>query len=225
VLTYRQLDDRSNRVARLLRAAGLRRGDHMAVLLANRPEWYEVVWGALRAGLYVTPVNFHLTAAEAGYIVADCGARALVVDADLAATVAAMGPDLAGMSTRLVVGSTGRGPDDRPGLEGFEGYEAALAAPPPLPIDDQCEGGWMFYSSGPTGRPKGIEPPLPKGPLGAPTPFGALLSGLYRITPDTVYLSPAPLYHAGPAGWTTLVQRFGGTAVLMGPFDAAEGLA
>ena len=231
VLTYRQLDDRSNRVARLLRAAGLRRGDHIAVLLANRPEWYEVVWGALRAGLYVTPVNFHLTAAEAGYIVADCGARALVVDTDLAATVAAMGPDLAdlpdlaGMSTRLVVGSTGRGPDDRPGLEGFEGYEAALAAHPAMPIDDQSEGGWMFYSSGTTGRPKGIEPPLPKGPLGAPTPFGALLSGLYRITPDTVYLSPAPLYHAGPAGWTTMVQRFGGTAVVMEHFDAEALLA
>jgi len=218
VLTYRQLDDASNRVARLLRAAGLVRGDHLAVLLTNRREWYEVVWGALRAGLYVTPVNWHLTAAEAGYIVADCGAKALVVDADLADTVAAIdAADLGRVSTRLAVGGE---------VAGFDAYEAAAAAQPASPIDDQAEGSWMFYSSGTTGRPKGVKPPPPsEGPLGAPTKFGRLLSGLYRVTPDTVYLSPAPLYHAGPAGWTTMVQRFGGTAVVMERFDPEDWLA
>ena len=222
-LTYRQLDDASNRVAHLLRAAGLVRGDHVAVLLANRREWFEVVWGALRAGLYVTPVNWHLTAAEAGYIVADCEAKALVVDADLAETVAAMHADLGNVTTRLVV--AGQIGGATPDLADFEPYERAIAAHPAAPIDDQSEGGWMLYSSGTTGRPKGVKPPLPEGPLGAPTRFGALLSGLYRFTPGTVYLSPAPLYHAGPAGWTTMTQRFGGTAVVMERFDPEDWLA
>lgn len=214
--TYRELDDASNRVAQLLRARGLQTGDHVAVLLQNRPEWYEVVWGALRAGLYVTPVNFHLTAAEAGYIVADCGARALFADADLAPTVAAMGADLEGVDVPLALGGD---------LPGFARYEDARDAHPPEPVGDECEGAWMFYSSGTTGRPKGVQPPLPASPLGTPLPFGSLLTGLYGFTADTVYLSPAPLYHAAPAGWTTMTQRIGGTAVVMERFDAAGLLA
>jgi acyl-CoA synthetase (AMP-forming)/AMP-acid ligase II len=242
VLTYHQLEDASNRVARLLRAAGLERGDHVAVLLTNRREWYEIVWGAMRAGLFVTPVNWHLTAAEAGYVVADCEAKALVVDAELADTAAAMDADLGAVTTRLVLTrsaaasapsgpcapstpSAPSGTDGTAGLPGFEAYETAVAAHPPTPIDDESEGAWMLYSSGTTGRPKGVKAGLPEGPLGAPSKFGALLSGLYRFTPDTVYLSPAPLYHASPAGWTTMTQRFGGTAVVMERFDPEDWLA
>jgi acyl-CoA synthetase (AMP-forming)/AMP-acid ligase II len=214
--TYRQLEDASNRVAQLLRARGLRTGDRVAVLLANCPAWYEVVWGALRAGLYVTPVNFHLTAAEAGYIVADCGACALVADAGLAGTVASMGADLDGVGTRLAVGGD---------LPGFEPYAEAVAAMPAEPIGDETEGSWMLYSSGTTGRPKGVKPPLRGDALGAPQPFASLLVGLYGFSESTVYLSPAPLYHAAPAGWTTMTQRLGGTAIVMERFDAEEWLA
>jgi long-chain acyl-CoA synthetase len=214
--SYGQLEDASNRVAQLLRSAGLRPGDHVAVLLTNRPEWYDVVWGALRAGLYVTPVNFHLTAGEAGYIVRDCGARALFADAALADTVAAMAGDLDGVALRVAVG----GP-----LDGFDDLGAAVAACPAVPIADEVEGTWMLYSSGTTGRPKGIKPPLRSAPLGAETPFGALLVGLYGFSTDTVYLSPAPLYHAAPAGWTTTTQRLGGTVIVMERFDAEEWLA
>src|SRR6266508_6686904 len=225
-LTYRQLEDASNRVARLLRASGLVRGDHVAVLLTNRREWYEVVWGAMRAGLFVTPVNWHLTAAEAGYIVVDCEAKALVVDADLADTVAGMDADLSAVTTRLVIaGAPGAAGGPATDLPGFEPYETAVAGHPATPIDEESEGAWMLYSSGTTGRPKGVKAGLPAGPLGAPSKFGALLSGLYRFTPDTVYLSPAPLYHAGPAGWTTMTQRFGGTAVVMERFDPEDWLA
>ncbi len=232
--TYREMEDASNRVAQLLRGAGLRTGDHVAVLLTNRVEWYDVVWGALRAGLYVTPVNFHLTAAEAGYIVRDCGARALFADVELADVVAAMGDDLAGVELRVAVGAlpdgirSGGGADglDHVGsMEGFVGLAAAVADLPAAPIADEVEGTWMLYSSGTTGRPKGIEPVLKRDPLGAETPFGTLLTGLYGFTADTVYLSPAPLYHAAPAGWTTMTQRLGGTAIVMEHFDAEDWLA
>jgi long-chain acyl-CoA synthetase len=214
--TYGELEEASNRVAQLLRSAGLRTGDHVAVLLTNRVEWYDVVWGALRAGLYVTPVNFHLTAAEAGYIARDCRAHALFADAELADTVAAMGGDLGGVGLRVAVGGD---------LDGFEDLATAVADHPAVPIADEVEGTWMLYSSGTTGRPKGIKPPLRRSPLGADTPFGSLLVGLYGFSADTVYLSPAPLYHAAPAGWTTMTQRLGGTAIVMERFDAEEWLA
>jgi acyl-CoA synthetase (AMP-forming)/AMP-acid ligase II len=214
--TYRELEDASNRVAQLLRSRGLRTGDRIAVLLVNGPAWYEVVWGALRTGLYVTPVNFHLTAAEAGYIVADCGARTLVADAGLAGTVASMGADLDGVGIRVAVGGE---------IPGFEPYADAVAAMPAAPVDGEIEGSWMLYSSGTTGRPKGVKPPLRGGPLGAPQPFASLLVGLYGFSESTVYLSPAPLYHAAPAGWTTMTQRLGGTAVVMERFDAEDWLA
>jgi len=213
--TYGELEAASNQVAQLLRSAGLRTGDHVAVLLKNRVEWFDVVWGALRAGLYVTPVNHHLTAAEAGYITSDCGARALFADAELAGTVRAMGGDLGGVGLRLAVGGH---------LESFDDLRTALAAQPVAPIGDEVEGTWMLSSSGTTGRPKGIKPPLPRNPIGADTPFGALLVGLYGFSPETVYLSPAPLYHAAPAGWTTMTQRLGGTVVVMERFDAEEWL-
>ena len=87
-LTYRELDARSNQIAHLLRSSGFEQGDHLAVLLPNRLEWYPITWAALRAGLYVTPVNWHLAAAEASYIVADCGARALFADAAFSDLVA-----------------------------------------------------------------------------------------------------------------------------------------
>jgi len=100
-----------------------------------------------------------------------------------------------------------------------------VAGQPLDAVPDECEGSWMFYSSGTTGRPKGIVPPAIGGRLGAPAPFTTLLTGLFGFTAETVYLSPAPLYHAAPAGWTTMTQRLGGTAVVMERFDPVEFLA
>ncbi len=209
-LSYAELDARSNRVAQHLRSAGLQVGDHLAVLLENRVEFLEVVWGGLRMGLYVTPINWHLSAEEAAYIVADCGAAALVASAALDDVVARVADAVAGPGRRLAVGGS---------VPGFDDYEAALGAQPPEPVEGQCEGTWMLYSSGTTGKPKGIKPPQVGGELGGPSSFVALASGLYGIGEGSVYLSPAPLYHAAPAGWTNAVQRLGGTVVLMDRFD------
>jgi long-chain acyl-CoA synthetase len=216
VRTYADLDATSNRLAQVLRARGLTTGAHLAVLVQNQPEFFETVWAAHRIGLYVTPINSHLTADEAGYIVADCDAKAIVATANLADAVAQMDRDLAAVSVRISVDGD---------LPGFERYEDVLAGVTPQPLADEREGGWMLYSSGTTGKPKGILPPLQEGDLGAPSMLTRLLGGMFGFTADVVYLSPAPLYHAGPAGWTTGTQRLGGTAVVMERFDPLELLA
>lgn len=207
--TYAELDDRSNRVAQLLRRHGLGVGDHVALLEGNSAEFFEVLWGALRSGVYVTPINWHLEPAEVAYIVDDCAASLLIGSADL---LAALGDDVAI-------------PADRRIAVGVD-YEDALASVPGEPVADECEGMFMLYSSGTTGRPKGIKPASVGQPLGqAASGFTALLSGLYGFGEGSVYLCPAPLYHAAPIGWSSGTHRLGGTVVAMERFDPLETLA
>ncbi|MCK9900218.1 acyl-CoA synthetase [Parafrankia colletiae] len=211
ILSYGELERRSNQVAHALRSSGLGVGSHLAVLMENRTEYFEVVWAALRAGLLVTPINWHLSAAEAGYIVADCGAAALVVSAARADVAA--GIDAPALKVRLAVG----GP-----VDGFDAYEEVVGAQPVSPVDDECEGNWMFYSSGTTGRPKGIAPASVGGPIGAADSFTGMVRFLYGGDESTRYLSPAPLYHAAPLAWATAVHRLGGTVIATERFDALE---
>jgi acyl-CoA synthetase (AMP-forming)/AMP-acid ligase II len=217
VRTYREIDEAAARLAVVLRERGLQTGDHLAVLLDNQPEFFDVVWAAMRTGLYVTPINWHLAAAEASYIIADCDATALIASARQAEIVAAMDDtDLAAVTTRIAVGGD---------IDGFERYEDVVEGVAPGPVPDERDGFWMFYSSGTTGKPKGILPPLVETDLGAKSFLTALVGGLFGFTADTVYLSPAPLYHAAPAGWTTGTQRLGGTAVVLERFEPVELLA
>ena len=218
-LSYRQLDEDSARLARLLRARGLHPGDHLAIFSENRPEFFVAMWAALRSGLYYTPINWHLNAEEAAYIAHDCEARAILVSADLAEVAAAMAPRTPRIETRLVCGAAGAPPP------GHECFEEALAAHPPEPLPDETEGMPMMYSSGTTGRPKGILPPLLGIRPGEPHPLASPASNLFGYSEDTVYLSPAPLYHAAPSVTSSIVQRFGGTVVCLERFDAAECLA
>ena len=206
-LTYRELDERSLRLAHVLQEAGLRTGDVVALLSDNRPEAYEVYWAAMRSGLYVTAVNHHLSADEVSYIVRDCGAKALVVSPAKADPAAALDVEV---GTRLT----------------FEGdYEEALRGASTEPLAEQPHGDDLLYSSGTTGRPKGIKPPLP--PIAVdepgyiyPTVFGAL----YGFDPETVYLSPAPVYHAAPLRFGGVIHALGGTLVMMEKFDAEGAL-
>jgi acyl-CoA synthetase (AMP-forming)/AMP-acid ligase II len=213
-LSYGVLEDRSLRLANALRSYGLVPGDHVALLLENRPEVFEIVWGALRCGLYVTPVNWHLTADEASYIIEDCGARVLFAGDEVAAvaTAAIRGRPVVGVA----VGAS---------QPGFNDYERVLELFPPTPDPGECEGAWMFYSAGTTGRPKGIKPQELGGALGAPVArsrVGAILGDRFGASAKSVYLSPAPLYHAAPAGWTTAFQRLGATVVITRSFDPVE---
>jgi long-chain acyl-CoA synthetase len=216
VVTYRKLDERSNRCARLFRSLGLRRGDAIALLLENRPEFFDLCWGAQRAGLYYTPISTHLKPDEIVYIARDCGARVFVSSRALAEVAGPAAERLPDLRARLSLGD----------VPGFEALEPALAAQPSGPIPDESEGAEMLYSSGTTGQPKGIHSPLPGDPIGTPTP---LLHGIqlppFGACADTVYLSPAPLYHSAPLRFTMALHRLGATVVAMERFDAAAALA
>ncbi|WP_055551452.1 AMP-binding protein, partial [Streptomyces kanamyceticus] len=211
-LTYGQLEERSLRLADHLRAAGLRRGDHLALLCDNDPRALEVYWAVMRSGLYLTAVNHHLSADEAAYIVRDCGAAALVVSGSLAELGAAV-IELAG-GPPLVLGL-----DDGT-------YDKALDAASTVPPARQPLGTDMLYSSGTTGRPKGVEPALPEGDVREqPTAYTLIFQAAYGFDEDSVYLCPAPVYHAAPLRFCGVVTATGGTVVLMDAFDAEGALA
>ncbi|SEG88642.1 Acyl-CoA synthetase (AMP-forming)/AMP-acid ligase II [Thermomonospora echinospora] len=216
-VTYRELDAASIRLARLLADRGLMFGDHVALLIDNTPAYFAAAWACQRSGLYWTPVNHHLTVDEAAYIVRDCGARALIAARTLdrpAWEIANAAPDV---EVRLICGG-GETPD------GFEDLDEAIAAYPAEERQGEREGYYMFYSSGTTGRPKGILPALTGDPFGTGLAIDHTLGGMFGFGDDTVYLCPAPLYHAAPTGWTLGTMRNGGTVVLMDRFDAGQAL-
>ncbi|MFC5748325.1 acyl-CoA synthetase [Actinomadura rugatobispora] len=216
-VTYRELDDRSSRLASLLHARGLRTGDVVAVLAENHPRYCEVLWAAMRSGLYLTAINRYATVDEVAYMLRDSRASALVTTAELAETAAAAvrGDGGAACGTRLVIGGE---------AAGFESYESALETVPAGSPPHRTRGDIMLYSSGTTGRPKGIKRPLPG--VDVDDPAGARSAAMCRqvagMDETSVYLCPAPLYHAAPLGWARGVHELGATLVVMEKFDARE---
>ena len=216
VVTYRELDARANQGARLLRAFGLGKGDGIAVMMDNSPRYLEVMWAAERIGVYTTCISSKLTAEEAAYIIRDGDCRVLITSTGTAACAEALLP-LTDDLHRLMVGGT---------IPGFDSYESLRDRQLDTPIDDPTPGQIMLYSSGTTGKPKGVRFALPHEPYGENTsPLALLGQALYAFTPDMVYLSPAPLYHAAPLRWSMAVQQMGGTVVVMERFDAEQALA
>jgi acyl-CoA synthetase (AMP-forming)/AMP-acid ligase II len=215
-VSYRELDEQSNRGARLLRSLGLERGDHIAICMENNEHYFPVCWAAQRAGLYYTAISTRLTPPEVEYIVDDCGAKVLIASLakqELAAALADRCPGLVGRF--LADGAAGA----------FRSWQQACAVQPATPIADESEGAPMLYSSGTTGRPKGVKHPLPQGPIGSPPPLVLGIMAMYGGTADSVYLSPAPLYHSAPLAFTMGMLRLGATVVVMEHFDPALALA
>ena len=203
-LTYGELECCANQGAHLFRSLGIRNGDTIAIWLPNLPDFHIIYWAAQRAGLYITPVSSALTGEEAGYIIENCEAK-LLVSCDA----------IAGRAGLL---------DKRPTslLHSYDlaDWRSAIDAMPHTPIADEKPGFHMVYSSGTTGRPKGIRLPLPEGDVTDPHMLAERAAGNYGINPATVYLSPAPLYHTAPLAFTTSCHRLGATVIVMPKFDA-----
>jgi long-chain acyl-CoA synthetase len=219
--TYATLDRESVQLARHWASVGLRPGDVVAVLMSSTPRFLTVVWAAWRSGFYIVPINWHLTAGDAGYILSNSGARALVASSDLA--------DLAGevvathshaVLSRLLVGGT----RDR-----FDDFDATIARQPVERPAAERNGSLLLYSSGTTGRPKGIRPPLPTTAFGTTINLegivGRAAAAGAPVDRSSVYLSPAPLYHGAPLGWSLAMQAVGVSVVVMDSFDPEQVLA
>ena len=215
-LTYGQLEERSVRLAHVLHDAGLRPGDAVAILSENSPRYHEAYWAALRSGLYLTAINHHLSVEEQLYILRDCGARVLIASSPLEDAARTLREGVPGLRLALVVGGH---------VDGFDDYEEALAGASPEPFVDQPAGADMLYSSGTTGHPKAIRVPLPDRQVDEPGDMlVAVFAAIYGFDVDSVYLSPAPLYHAAPLRFVGLVHATGGTAVVMPRFEAEQAL-
>ncbi len=215
-VTYAALEARSNQGAQLFRALGLRRGDAIALLMDNNARYLEICFAAQRSGLFYTAMSSRLAPQEAEYIIRDCGAKALIVSASLAGQAAELLTKNPQVQHRYSVGGA---------LPRHEPWEAAAGRQPAARIKDESAGRDMLYSSGTTGRPKGVKTELLDEAIDAPNTLTAITSKLYGLDASCVYLSPAPLYHAAPLRFNMTVLRFGGTAVIMEHFDAEEALA
>jgi long-chain acyl-CoA synthetase len=213
IVTYAELDDHSTRLARALRARGVVAGGAIAVLMENNGRLLEVLWAAQRSGLHYTVINSHLRPAEVQYVLDDCGATALFTSAQRRDVVSQL--DL----SRIKIRVTALGE-----LPGFQQYEDVISAVPAGPLEDEREGREMLYSSGTTGRPKGVRKVLPGTHFGdaasAPVQIAETFAARYGMGRDSVYLSPAPLYHSAPLVASMSCHRLGATVVVMERFDA-----
>ncbi len=215
-ITYAELEAKANQAAHLFRESGLKPGDRVAFILENRLEIFPFVWGAQRAGLLYVAVSSHLKPDEIQYIIEDSGAKIVLTSDYMDEAVqesllrASHAPECYKLDTPRA---------------GFKMWPEALAGHPTAPIEAEGLGADMLYSSGTTGRPKGVVPSIDHTlPADTPSKRVTLFSRLFSFDETVVYLCPAPLYHAAPLRWTLLIHQVGGTAVVMEKFDAAEAL-
>ena len=212
--TFAELDAAANQLSQLLHTSGLRAGDHVGICMENNIRFLEVLWGCHYAGLVYTACSSRLTTDELAYILDDCGARAFItsiVKAEQAAEVVERTPNI---ELRLMIDGV---------IDGYQSYERAIAEHPPARLDAGIAGTDMLYSSGTTGRPKGVAIAFEqRSLLDTPISVHGLLTRVFGGTADAVYLSPAPLYHSAPLRFCMAVQGLGATVVVMEHFDAEQ---
>jgi len=212
-VTYGELETRSNRLAHLLRARGLQRLEHYSIFMENNARYVEACAAGERAGHYYTCVNSFLTAEELAYILANSCSRVLITsEAKREVALAALA-----LSPQVELCLVADGPGDGSGR--IVNLDEATAEFPATPIPDESLGAAMLYSSGTTGRPKGILRPLPEQPPSKQLPLFDFIEKLWQYREGMIYLSPAPLYHSAPQAAVALTIRMGGTAVVMERFE------
>ncbi len=210
-ITYAQLDEEANKLAQLFASLGLQPGDHIAFCLENHPRFLPIAWGAHYAGLIYTAMSSRLTTEEMEYIINNCEAKVFITSLYKQDQAAELVDKMPGVTTRLMLDGT---------IDGYESYEAAVADQPAEPIEGRVAGADMLYSSGTTGQPKGVMPARATEPLEtAAHSVGGMLSLIFGMSADSVYLSPAPLYHAAPLRFCMGTHVIGATLVVMDRFD------
>jgi long-chain acyl-CoA synthetase len=215
VVTYGEFERRTNRLAHLLRDQGLQRLDHYSIFMENNPRYLEMCGAGERSGLYYTCINSHLLGDELAYIVNNSESRVFITSREKLDVAREIVPLCPNIERWLVVD----GPADE---SPFEDYLTVVSGYPDTPIADERNGAAMLYSSGTTGRPKGIVRQLPDvGPADA-LALMQFLIGQWRYREGQIYLSPAPLYHSAPQGAVGLTIRSGGTAIIMERFDPEQ---
>ncbi|HIG39081.1 MAG: AMP-binding protein [bacterium] len=214
-VTFKAINEHSNQAAQLFRKLGLQKGDHIAILLENHVSFIQICLAALRSGLYFTTISYRLQESEVEYIVNDCQAKLFITSKDRQSVVEKLIGKMPNVESHFMLDGT---------IAGFESWEGTLAGLPTSEIDDECIGASMLYSSGTTGRPKGILKPLPEGEFGADT-GPSLFAALYGASEDSIYLSPAPLYHSAPLTFTLAFVMGGTTCVIMKHFEPEDALA
>ncbi len=216
-VSYQEFEARSNRVAHYLADKGLGFQDHYSIFMENNNRYLESCAAGERSGLYFTCINSFLTSDELAYIINNSESQILITSmSKLEAAQEALAQCTA-IKEVLVVGA---GDADLP--EGMSDFASTLSKYPETPLERELLGAAMLYSSGTTGRPKGIVRPLPEQSPNEPLPVIGFLSGLWRYREDMIYLSPAPLYHSAPQAAVGLTLRMGGTVVIMERFDPAD---
>jgi len=216
-MSFRELETRSNQAAHALRALGVGHAGHIAILMENRPEFFEVMFAAQRAGIYLTAISRYLGVDEVGYILRDCGAQVFITSPSHAAIAAGacagLGPDVACFTLDEAV-------------DGFREWEPFRAGFATTRLADEAKGNPMLYSSGTTGRPKGVKRDFVEEPIEGGHPVMELVClKMAGMNQESVYLSPAPLYHAAPLAASATALMYGTTMVIMQKFTPESFLA
>ncbi len=213
-LTFGQLDQASNRNAHAFRSLGVKVGVHVAFLMENRLDLLALTWAAQRSGIIFTLISRYLTPDEAAYIVKDCGAHVFITS-DRYGETAAHIRDIVGEDVHyMMVGEA---------QEGFKSWEELAQQMPSIPVPDEQAGTAMLYSSGTTGRPKGIVRDFRHTGIESLSPVTLpVCETLAGMSADSTYLSPAPLYHSAPLSVAMVAAGLGATTIVMERFDEEE---